>query len=351
VELLLVRNTQIFLFFIILLNNAVCFSDSVDVPFYKSISLKQSLSINSLNTQFTFTNFKSDKNLQLLANSTPLIKYYADLLVKENIPIEFAILPLIESSNNPQAKSKQNALGLWQFIPETAKEYNLRKIQTDDRTDVEKSTRAAINLLKKLYLQFNDWNLVLASYNWGSGRVENSLKKGLITRDGKVNLDLLPDETKNYLISFYTYNYIIKSQFESIILKKFPNKPFIIKIDRSNLYKYLNEHPNLQNVSSSVLMHINGYDVFKYKKNEVLVPTEIFPHFFSISQVSFKNINLKKNTNTACNEKNADTYFVRYGDTFQNIASKNSLRIDKLIELNPSIRFLRPGMQLSICYN
>lgn len=326
-------------------------SSNTSLPFYKAISLKQSLSINSLNLKSSFTNFNSGNNLKLLANSTPLVKYYADTLIKEGMPIEFAILPLIESGNNPQAKSKKNALGLWQFIPETANEYQLKKARLDERTDVEKSTRAAITLLKTLYSQFHDWNLVLAAYNWGPGAVQRSLKKGLITNGGKINLNLLPNETKNYLISFYNYNYIIKSEADSEILKKFPDQPYIIKIRRDYLYDYLNQHTNLTTVSSSVLKHINGYDVFKTKKSEILVPTELFPHFFSISEVSFKNLNEPRMAHTSCNEKNADKYLVRYGDTFDNIAMRNNINVDKLIDLNSSIRFLRPGMQISICYN
>lgn len=330
-----------------------CFADIVNsnLGFYKSISARQSLTISSLNLKSPFTNFRSEKNLRLLASSTPLVKYYAEALIKEGMPIEFAILPLIESGNNPQAKSKKNALGLWQFIPETASEYNLKRSRVDERTDVEKSTRAAIDLLQTLYSQFHDWNLVLAAYNWGSGSVQKALKKGLIGNNGKINLNLLPNETKNYLISFYAYNYMIKSEADSDILKKFPDQPYIIKISRNHLYDYLNQHVNLITVSSSVLKQINGYDVFKIKKEEILVPTEIFPQFFSVSQIAFKNSNETKISNVSCNEKTADKYLVRYGDTFDNIAIRNNIKVDKLIDLNPSIRFLRPGMQIAICYN
>lgn len=341
------------LFFITLgsINHSYAHVPNLESSFYKWVASQQSLSVNSLNIKYNFGNFRSEKSLQLLANSTPLVKYYADSLIKEGMPIEFCILPLIESGNNPQAKSKKDALGLWQFIPETASEYNLKKSRLDERTDVEKSTRAAIDLLKTLYAQFNDWNLVLAAYNWGSGSVNKALKRGLKSNNGQINLSLLPKETRNYLISFYTYNYLLKSEYDSNMLRQFPNQAFIIKINRSNLYNHLNQFPNLTTTSSSVLKQINGYDVFKTKKNEILVPTEIFPQFFSVSEVTFKNKNENRSLQTTCNEKNADKYFVRHGDTFENIAIRNNIRIDKLIDLNPAIRFLRPGMQISICYN
>jgi LysM repeat protein len=351
--LLVVPNGEVFLVCLSLFFTTFVYANptNFDPLFYKWVATQQSLSVNSLNIKYTFNNYRSEKNLQLLANSTPLVKYYADNLIKEGLPIEFCVLPLIESGNNPQAKSNKNALGLWQFIPETASEYNLKNSKLDERTDVEKSTKAAIYLLKTLYAQFNDWNLALAAYNWGSGSVNKALKKGLKTSNGQINLTLLPNETKNYLISFYSYNHLIKSEFNSSALRKFPNQPYIVKISRGNLYDHLNQHKNLSATSSSVLKQINGYDVFKFKKNEVLVPTEIFSDFFSIRQVTFKNTKDDKVYQNTCNEKNADKYFVRYGDTFENIARKYNIRVDKLIDLNPAIRFLRPGMKISICYN
>ena len=87
----------------------------------------------------------------------------------------------MESGNNPQAKSPKNALGLWQFIPSTAREWGLTSSKSfDDRKNVIKSTQTAIKYLNYLHTQLNDWNLALAAYNWGIGNVKKALKKGLV---------------------------------------------------------------------------------------------------------------------------------------------------------------------------
>ena len=78
-------------------------------------------------------------NQNRIANATPLIKFYADTLVAEGVPVDFAILPFIESDNTPLARSPKNALGLWQFIPSTGNDWGLRNpIMGDERADVQK---------------------------------------------------------------------------------------------------------------------------------------------------------------------------------------------------------------------
>ena len=104
-----------------------------------------------------------------------------------------AVIPLLESGNNPLAKSPKDALGLWQFIPSTAKEWGLATNRTDDRTNVVKSTQVAIRYLKYLHNQLNDWNLALAAYNWGIGNVKKAIKKGLVTNNA-INLKVMVEE-------------------------------------------------------------------------------------------------------------------------------------------------------------
>jgi membrane-bound lytic murein transglycosylase D len=87
---------------------------------------------------------------------------------KRKMPMEIALLPMIESAYNPQAYSRSHASGMWQFMPSTGKTYGLRQnFWYDGRRDVPAATDAALDYLEKLHRRFGDWKLALAAYNWG----------------------------------------------------------------------------------------------------------------------------------------------------------------------------------------
>jgi membrane-bound lytic murein transglycosylase D len=104
--------------------------------------------------------------------SRKYLYYIVDELEKRGMPTELALLPMIESSFNPMAYSRAHASGLWQFIPPTGKRYSLQQTWWyDARRDVVASTDAALGYLEKLYDMLGDWQLALASYNWGEKNI------------------------------------------------------------------------------------------------------------------------------------------------------------------------------------
>ena len=122
-------------------------------------------------------------------------------LDKRGMPTELALLPFIESAYNPQAISVAHASGMWQFIPSTGRDFELKQnVFRDDRRDVLASTRAALDYLQKLYAMFGDWQLALAAYNWGEGSVQRAVAKnqkaGLPTNYESLRM---PAETQLYL--------------------------------------------------------------------------------------------------------------------------------------------------------
>lgn len=132
---------------------------------------------------------------------------------RRNIPTELALLPVIESSYDPNANSNASAAGLWQFIPSTGRIYGLNQSSTfDGRRDVIESTRAAYDFLTSLYNQFGSWELALASYNAGPGRVQSAINynqaRGLPTDYWSLNL---PTETMNYVPRFMAVAQIVKN--------------------------------------------------------------------------------------------------------------------------------------------
>jgi len=125
-----------------------------------------------------------------------------EIFREESVPLDLIYLAQVESRFKPLAVSKAQAKGIWQFSKSTAIRYGLRITRDlDERCDPEKSTRAAARYLKDLYAMFQDWNLVLAAYNWGEGKVQR-----LVDRSGLNDfwqlVDLrrrFPTETKNHI--------------------------------------------------------------------------------------------------------------------------------------------------------
>ncbi|MCB6184603.1 LysM peptidoglycan-binding domain-containing protein [Leeia sp. TBRC 13508] len=159
--------------------------------------------------------------------------YIVDALEKRGMPTELALLPIVESAYNPTAYSPAHASGLWQFIPSTGKTYGLEQTWWyDGRRDVVAATDAAINYFDYLYSLFGDWNLVLASYNWGEGAVGRAVQKnrdkGLPTDFMSLNM---PAETRNYVPKLMALKNIISDPSAyGVKLDPIPNRPYFVTV-------------------------------------------------------------------------------------------------------------------------
>jgi membrane-bound lytic murein transglycosylase D len=129
------------------------------------------------------------------------------------MPTELALLPFIESAFNPQAVSSAKAAGMWQFMPATGRDFELKQNTfRDDRRDVLESTRAALDYLQKLYRMFGDWQLALAAYNWGEGSVGRAIARNKAAGLGVTYSDLnMPMETRMYVPKLQAVKNIVAS--------------------------------------------------------------------------------------------------------------------------------------------
>ncbi|HZD40377.1 MAG TPA: transglycosylase SLT domain-containing protein [Terriglobales bacterium] len=141
---------------------------------------------------------------KLLGRSGKYFPMMARVLQEEGLPEELAYLALIESNFDPWASSGSHAVGLWQFVPVTARNYGL-KINSwlDERRDPVKSTRAAAAYLKDLHAYFDRWYLATAAYNAGLGAIDKALQssgaKDFWSLSEKAKLS---EETRNFVPKF-----------------------------------------------------------------------------------------------------------------------------------------------------
>ena len=135
-----------------------------------------------------------------------------NIFTKHGLPTELKYLAIIESRLNSRAVSHVGAVGPWQFMAGTARDYGLVvNAKRDERKDYVKSTHAAARYLKYLYNEFGDWLLVLAAYNGGPGYVYNAIKKSKSRNFWDLQY-LLPAESRNHVKRFISTHYILEGQ-------------------------------------------------------------------------------------------------------------------------------------------
>ncbi len=166
---------------------------------------------------------------RMTARSSKYLYHIVEELERRNMPTELALLPFIESAFNPQAVSSARASGMWQFMPRTGKDFDLKQNAfRDDRRDVLASTRAALDYLQKLHAMFGDWHLALAAYNWGEGNVSKSMLRNQRQGAPVAYTDLrMPAETRLYVPKLQAMkNVVANPQALGVNLPSIPNHPY-----------------------------------------------------------------------------------------------------------------------------
>lgn len=162
---------------------------------------------------------------RLMAISEYYFPMFEEAMARQNVPLEIKYLAVVESALNPKAVSRVGATGLWQFMFQTGKQYNLDiNTYVDDRSDPLKASDAAALYMSNMYKIFGDWDLVLASYNSGPGNVAKAIRRS----GGQQNFwnirKYLPKETQGYVPAFLATMYIYEYHKEHGIV---PNRAVI----------------------------------------------------------------------------------------------------------------------------
>jgi len=173
---------------------------------------------------------------RLMAISEYYFPLFEEALARQNVPLEIKYLAVVESALNPKAVSRMGATGLWQFMYQTGKQYNLKiDSYVDERSDPLKSSEAAAQYMTNMYAIFGDWDLVLASYNSGPGNVSKAIRRS----GGQQNYwnirKNLPKETQGYVPAFLATMYIYEYHKEHgivadrALVKQFATDTIMIK--------------------------------------------------------------------------------------------------------------------------
>ncbi len=296
---------------------------------------------------------------RLMGISEYYFPIFEEAFAKQNVPLEIKYLSIVESALNPKAVSRMGATGLWQFMYQTGKQYNLKiDSYVDERSDPLKATAAAAQYMSNMYAIFGDWELVLASYNSGPGNVSKAIRRS----GGQQNYwnirKNLPKETQGYVPAFlatmYLYEYhnehgikpdkALVQHFatDTVLVKKqmsFKQISDLLDVPVSQLqllnpsYKlnviphYSDENHYLRLPKEKIAVFTSNEDkVYAYLQHEVDLLENPFP-YLSNAIASNESSNYSTQTRTKY-------YKVRRGDNLSTIASKYDVTVSDLKKWN-----------------
>ncbi len=251
-------------------------------------------------------------------------------LEKRNMPLEIALLPIVESAFDPFAYSHGRASGMWQIIPGTGKMLGLKQNWWyDGRRDVVASTNAALNYLESLNKRFKgDWLLALASYNSGAGNVSKAIRKN--KKRGKPtdfwNLDL-PKETLAYVPRLIALSQLIAKPAEhNVTLTPIFNRPYFTSVAVGSQID-LAQAASLADIDMDVLYHLNPafnrWATDPKGPHELLVPVEKAEVFTQ------KIATIPQKDRVTWNR-----YTIKNGDSLSTIAQKYKVSVASLRSIN-----------------
>lgn len=276
---------------------------------------------------FSRHKYSFSKRLRL---SGRYVNTMADIFSEEELPYELVFLPLIESGFKTDAYSHKKAAGPWQFMPVTAKKLGLKMDWwIDERRDPVKSTKAAARYLKYLHKKFGSWNLALAAYNAGEGRID-----GVIRRVGDRDFwriretRYISGETKNYIPSYVAAAAIAMD----------PENYGFKNIEYQKPFRYdevvINDPMDLEVVAWFTGADIQDIKELNPELRRLCTPPNVDRYTLKIPDGTKRKFlaNLSRHKGRAPQYLNL--YTVRPGDTIEKIAKRLGSTIQALINMN-----------------
>ena len=266
---------------------------------------------------------------RMIERSSRYLYHVVEEVEKRDMPMEIALLPMIESAYNPIAKSRQKAVGVWQFIPSTGKLFGLEQDWwRDKRRNIIDSTSAALDYLEQLHDLFGSWELALAAYNAGEGRVKRSI---LRNKKRKLPTDYyslkLPKETKNYVPKLLAVKQIIQDPEKfQLFIKDIPDQPYfqVVNVPDEIDTHIAAEFANIPYEEFQLLNAEHNRPVMKahFGAQDILLPVDSVNTFMK---------SLEENTKPLTNWI---TYKPIKGEKVTHVAKKFNIDINELVKIN-----------------
>lgn len=298
----------------------------------------------------------------MIGRSAMYFPMFEKELEAAGLPTDLKYLAVVESALYPQAVSPVGATGLWQFMRPTARECGLYVSKyLDERCDPVKSTRAAIKYLTALYKQFDSWELAMAAYNSGPGRVRYAIRKSG-SRDYWILQRYLPKETRAYVPGFIAASYVLNYYADHGLIPAFPEND-LLETETVQIHSGMSfsEIQTVTRVPMEILRMLNPVYVRRYIPQSEKGYTLVLPAHAALTMQAYltSDKGLVQVTEFEGIETGVDleyvdrlvdeVYFVKSGDNLYNISKSNGCTVDDLKTWNRlSGSTIHIGQQLKI---
>lgn len=267
---------------------------------------------------------------RLMDRAEPYLHYIVEEVEKRGMPTELVLLPAIESAFVPTAYSRAHAVGLWQFIPATARRYDLKmNWWYDGRRDVIESTRAALDYLQFLHEEFKgNWFYALAGYNAGEGSIAYAIKRNRSKgRDIHYSSLRLKSETRRYVPKLIAFKNIINEPERfGITLPAVANEPYFAVVDTGGQID-LNVVRELTGINPKDLRHLNA--AFKRWSTDPDGPHRLLVPLAKAAPLETALAELPESARVKWG-----SYTIREGDTLGGIARRYGVSVSALQRSN-----------------